>query len=35
MNADMLEALQALAREKGITVDALFAALAKVEDIFR
>ena len=28
MNADMLEALQALAREKGITVDALFAALA-------
>jgi N utilization substance protein A len=28
MNAEMLEALQALAREKGITVDALFAALA-------
>jgi len=28
MNADMLEALQALAREKGISVDALFAALA-------
>ena len=28
MNTDMLEALQALAREKGITVDALFAALA-------
>ena len=28
MNADMLEALQALARERGISVDALFAALA-------
>ncbi len=28
MNAEMLEALQALARERGITVDALFAALA-------
>lgn len=28
MNAEMLEALQALAREKGISVDALFAALA-------
>ncbi len=28
MNAEMLEALQALAAEKGITVDALFAALA-------
>ena len=28
MNAEMLEALQALARDKGISVDALFAALA-------
>jgi N utilization substance protein A len=28
MNTEMLEALQALAREKGISVDALFAALA-------
>ncbi len=28
MNAEMLEALQALARERGISVDALFAALA-------
>ena len=28
MNNEMLEALQALAREKGISVDALFAALA-------
>ncbi|MGI9601953.1 MAG: NusA N-terminal domain-containing protein, partial [Acidimicrobiales bacterium] len=28
MNAEMMEALQALASEKGITVDALFAALA-------
>ena len=28
MNQDMMEALQALAQERGITVDALFAALA-------
>ena len=28
MNAEMMEALQALASEKGISVDALFAALA-------
>ena len=28
MNQDMMEALQAMAAERGITVDALYAALA-------
>ena len=33
MNADMMEALQAVASERGLSIDTLFAALAEVDHI--